>query len=249
MGSILERISDFFRGMIVGSGLMNGKSRKTFYFADIYALRGKLTAQRVLSHCRVPLFDPGILISKLFPATAKRFTLGLVPHYADQGDMGIKELAQKYPDRVTLIDVKGTPREVSDQISACENIASSSLHGIVTAHSHGIPAAWMKVSDKVHGSGFKFYDYMTAYGAAIEPYDQVLSFEALLRSCREAPASVGAKISEASAAFEEIASLPEGQREISKPRMMGRYIVRRLLRKIVLLTTRGGTATKKYISA
>ena len=48
-------------------------------------------------------------------------------------------------------------------IAQCNHIVSSSLHGIVTAHSLNIPAVWVKLSDKVVGDGYKFRDYFSVY--------------------------------------------------------------------------------------
>jgi Polysaccharide pyruvyl transferase len=44
-------------------------------------------------------------------------------------------------------------------ISTCKAIVSSSLHGVVFAHSLSIPALPIQVTDKLYGGDFKFYDY------------------------------------------------------------------------------------------
>ena len=70
---------------------------------------------------------------------------------------------------VLVIDVQRQPIEVIADVDKCEYILSSSLHGVIAADSLGIPNAWILLSDKVLGSGFKFYDYASAFGMKYEP--------------------------------------------------------------------------------
>ena len=49
------------------------------------------------------------------------------------------------------------------QLTECEFILSSSLHGLIMADSFGIPNQWMVLSDKVEGKNFKFYDYYSVF--------------------------------------------------------------------------------------
>lgn len=44
----------------------------------------------------------------------------------------------------------------------CDIIISSSLHGIVFAHSYGKKALWIEISKNVIGDGYKFYDYYSS---------------------------------------------------------------------------------------
>jgi hypothetical protein len=49
-------------------------------------------------------------------------------------------------------------------LTSCRRIISSSLHGIIFAHAFDIPAAWVKISPRVIGDGFKFFDYYSSIG-------------------------------------------------------------------------------------
>jgi len=95
--------------------------------------------------------------------------LGIVPHYHDKEDPRIARIQRRYKSEVLVINVKRQPLAVFADIDKCESILSSSLHGLVTADSLGIPNAWILLSDKVVGKGFKFADYNSAFGTTQDP--------------------------------------------------------------------------------
>jgi pyruvyltransferase len=93
----------------------------------------------------------------------------LVPHYVDIDNPVIHALARKHPREIKVIDVRREPEAVFRDVGACESILSSSLHGLITADSFGIPSAWIELSSKVLGDGFKFRDYFSSIGIRHEP--------------------------------------------------------------------------------
>ncbi len=58
-----------------------------------------------------------------------------------------------------------------ENINKCEFIASSSLHGIITADAYNIPSLWIKLSNNIIGGHFKFQDYMLSVNRnQMEPF-------------------------------------------------------------------------------
>lgn len=168
-GSILDKVSPDFTGTILGSGLLRDE-RRNFSKANVMAVRGSLTRERIDAPDSTVLGDPGILVDRLLSRRKqKRYKIGLVPHYEDKDDVRLIEIHRRFPKQTTIIDVKNEPIAVIKKIDQCEFILSSSLHGVITADSLGIPNAWIFLSDKVIGGGFKFYDYATSFGTQIEP--------------------------------------------------------------------------------
>ena len=83
--------------------------------------------------------------------------VGIVPHYVDYKH--VEPVAG-----VPIIDVRMNWQKTIDYITNCETIVSSCLHGIIIAEAYGIPAVWVKVTDKVIGGSFKFDDYYLSTG-------------------------------------------------------------------------------------
>ena len=169
LGSILEKVPESFSGTIIGSGLMYDQ-KQYLPNARVLAVRGALTRDRIAADINTPLGDPGLLVPLLFPKRhKKKYTLGIVPHFFDKSDQRLSKIAERHPNEVIIIDVQRKPRKVIREIDQCEFILSSSLHGLITADSLGIPNAWILLSDKVLGKGFKFADYASAFGEKFQP--------------------------------------------------------------------------------
>ena len=169
IGSILDDVSENFSGIILGSGLLYDQP-KYLPHAKILAVRGKLTREKIGAPENVMLGDPGLLVDKLIRRQRKkRYRLGVVLHYMDQGDERINRIKIRYHSDVRVINVSQKIDSFIKNVDQCEHIISSSLHGIITAHSLEIPSAWIYLSDKVLGHGFKFRDYASAFDTILEP--------------------------------------------------------------------------------
>lgn len=170
-GSILDGVKESFSGQVLGSGLIRDHQVR-LPNARFLAVRGKLTRDRLGLDESMPLGDPGLLAEKLLTKpVAKRYRLGVIPHYADKQDAKVLALLQQQGDTACLIDPEAYPEAVIRQIAACEQVVSSSLHGIIVAHALGIPAVWMQLSESVAGGGFKFHDYASSVQAELRPVE------------------------------------------------------------------------------
>jgi hypothetical protein len=107
-----------------------------------------------------------------------------------------------------VIDVRREPEAVFRDVAACESILSSSLHGLITADSFGIPSAWIELSSKVLGDGFKFRDYFSSIGIRHEPckLDGGESVPDLRTLTRLVPDAVGERRAQIDALFLALSS-------------------------------------------
>ena len=157
VGSILHHADK--NSIVWGSGIIDHEQE--IAEADFRAVRGPQTREFLLKlgyHCPKVYGDPVLLLPKYYnPQVERKYKIGIVPHYHDykkavelfQHESGIKVI-----DLLTM-DVEETTRE----ILSCKNIISSSLHGLIVAHTYKIPALWVEFSDKIFGNGIKYQDY------------------------------------------------------------------------------------------
>ena len=204
IGSIISQLTMFKNSAIWGAGFKRPQDRVWFKPALVTAVRGPLSRSKLLEldiDCPAIYGDPALLFPRYYkPDLSKKFSLGIVPHMFDQNSKVLNNLCAR--DDVKLIDVRQDVHNVVDDIASCELIASSSLHGIIVADAYGIPSRWIKFSNIVGGSGFKFMDYFLSVGrvyrepleitsmssirqiiAGFESYQLDIDLDKLLASC------------------------------------------------------------------
>jgi len=174
VGSILDN-KNIKNLEVWGSGFMHEDGKFKEVPKKVHAVRGPLTRELILKQgveCPEVYGDPGLLVSKLYnPNFEKKFKLGIIPHYVDKGNKYVCYLKEKYPDEILIIDIQDSFKNVIDNVNRCELIASSSLHGVITADAYNIPSLWIKLSDNVNGGNFKYRDYMLSVGRnQMEPF-------------------------------------------------------------------------------
>lgn len=158
VGSILEMLPADYSGYIWGSGSLRGEPLD-LPRAQFLAVRGALTRDLVSAPRNVALGDPGLLVSRFLRRQRVRWQLGIVPHHMHEDDPLWPRLAQTPGRRVRIINVRRGPSAVLRDITRCESILSTSLHGLITADSYGIPAVWGQRTPDLWGGRFKFDDY------------------------------------------------------------------------------------------
>lgn len=174
IGSILQQVQPRVgeRLHCWGAGVIRPTAPVAWDALHVHAVRGKLT--RALaprgSHSSA-LGDPALLISRFVPRPpiAKRYRLGIVPHYVDASSAWVAAAAAS--DEVAVLDVEVKPAVLVEQLSQCEAVVSSSLHGLIAADALAVPNAWIKLSDGVAGGNFKFDDYYSAFDEVRPPWN------------------------------------------------------------------------------
>ncbi len=173
VGSILQSIDDSYSGLVLGSGTILEDHSLSLPNANVLAVRGPRTLERLRSiknRENVVLADPGLIACDLIKSSKraqKKGRIGFVPHYEDLHEAAVIKL--KKQKSIYYIDVQDRPQKVAQKISSCEIVLSSSLHGIIVAHSLGIPAVWVKPGDNLYGGEFKYYDYFESIHTTYSP--------------------------------------------------------------------------------
>lgn len=166
VGSILHVAKgDNFSGKIWTTGFMHEYHKADFNKCQIIGVRGKLTLDRI--KCRnkenVIVGDGGLLCDSLpVPEINKKYVLGIIPHYVDFDNELINHMINSDPN-IVKIDICNDTLKVIESVKECEFILSSCLHGLILSDSLNIPNDWIKVSENVHGNGFKFRDHYSIF--------------------------------------------------------------------------------------
>lgn len=164
IGSILTHVNH--KCIVWGSGIIS--KEYPIKKAIFLAVRGPQTRKKLLNAgYEVPEIygDPALLLPRFFnPKVEKKYKYGVVPHYNDY-----KLVSNWFQDNphIHLIDMMTTDVELKTiEFLQCERIVSSSLHGIIVAHTYSIPAVWQKFSNNVFGDDIKFQDYLESVDIA-----------------------------------------------------------------------------------
>jgi glycosyltransferase involved in cell wall biosynthesis len=170
IGSVLNTATGLHTNCTVwGSGIISADDEVPSDL-NILAVRGPVTQRRLRDLGIKPptaYGDPALLLNKIYQPSAslKLWDVGIIPHYVD-----LSKVKNRITDRsIKVIDlITDEIEQTIDEIVSCKYIISSSLHGVVVAHTYGIPAVWVQFSDKLSGDNIKFEDYFASVG--IEPY-------------------------------------------------------------------------------
>ena len=163
---------------VFGSGIIDAND-KINPNADYKFVRGPLTRKKILESggkCPEIYGDAATILPLFCPEKIKKHKIGIVPHYVDY-----ELINEKYKNEYKIINViNNNPLRVAEEISECEKIISSSLHGIIVAHSYGIPSSWAKSVNKLTGDDVKFKDYFSSINLEVKKassYEKPIFFD------------------------------------------------------------------------
>lgn len=154
--------------IIWGAGVIDPTKKLKRTPSKVLAVRGPLSRKYLINQgidCPEIYGDPALLLPKIYtPQIKKKYKLGIVPHYDDFNDPVLEHL--KKDKSILFIHLEGYNEwtDVLDQISSCEYIVSSSLHGLIVSEAYGIPNLWAEISGKLIGGHFKFHDFFLSIG-------------------------------------------------------------------------------------
>ena len=174
VGSIIRMSNK--RTSVWGAGFMNEGEK--YKGGQLYAVRGRLTSEKLAKEgypiCNV-YGDPALLLPLWIAPTEKKIKIALIPHFKE-----VEFFKEKYGHKYHIIDLRSREVEaITKEISSCQYVLSTSLHGLIVAHSYGTPALWIK-KGYIDTDGFKFHDYFSSVG--IPFYDGFKQIDEILRS-------------------------------------------------------------------
>lgn len=175
-GSVVEMMASVKRDKAAymwGSGFIKPPSHTDSYdFSklEFTAVRGKITRNRLGISKNIPIGDPGLLANLVYDrASVMDHKIGVVAHFVD-ADLPIIKKVKKDP-RFKVISPLNKPSKVAKDISSCDLVLSSSLHGLVFSDSFNVPNYHISLSSNVVGGEYKFRDYYSATGRNYSPAD------------------------------------------------------------------------------
>jgi len=166
-GSILDWVTK--DGIVWGSGI-GSRSEMLTEGASVRCVRGPYTAtvcagEDEKAAKKTPQGDPALLLPAYIPPSSqKQHPIGFVPHYVDQ--QRAYWMHWKDREEIKIINILQPIETVVKEITECEFIFSSALHGLIVADAYGIPNRQVNVGDDIGGDGIKFWDYFASVGRA-----------------------------------------------------------------------------------
>lgn len=161
---------------------------------NVLAVRGPRTRAALSLSSETVLGDPGLLAYMLVSsgrATNKRKVF--IPHFTTWNSReGLGLLGKARSQGFEVIEPSRPPIEVIRAVAGASFVISSSLHGVIVAHSLGIPASLLAVGGRAgHEPDWKFKDYFESIEAtfSVEPWGVFNDEKLMERSIERASAA------------------------------------------------------------
>lgn len=177
IGSILDYADS--QCVIWGTGFREYTSK--YSGGQVFAVRGRLSKEKLpQSFYKVKVGDPALLLPLLIKNKKKTNVipkLCIVPHYYDYNNVH-KSFSSNY----SILDVRtNNVKEFIKELCNYDFVLSSSLHGLIIAHSYGIPALWFYYGN-INSGSFKFHDYFSSVDIPL--YEGFRNIEEILHDCK-----------------------------------------------------------------
>ena len=185
------------KSTIWGSGVVYPQKPISAIPKKVLAVRGPLTRKYLLGKgidCPEIYGDPALLLPRYYQPkdTVKKYKLGIIPHMRDNDNKIVESL--KHRDDLLIINMRDINpwNKVIDQIIQCEQIVSSSLHGIIVADAYQVPNRWIEFEGGEQ-KAFAFHDYLQSVGHDVEApivVDSETKIEDLIAHCKWEPLKI-----------------------------------------------------------
>lgn len=162
-----------------GAGLAN-QTDEVNPGAKIHLTRGPIS-DKIATECRAKTTgkwgDPALLVPKFYSKEKvdKTYDLGIIPHYIDYHQLSYEnynKMGQFYDPswykNVKIINVFDPIEKIIDDITSCNAVISSSLHGLILSDAYSVPNKQITITNLIGGDGTKFYDYFLSVNRKYE---------------------------------------------------------------------------------
>lgn len=167
VGSLLTSAEQAeFSGRVFGSGYRDGApENRSIQEGQLLALRGHLTRELLGAPLDMPLGDPGLIVSQIWPhPKARRSGTLFVPHFAlPQSASGRAVLRAALANGMKVGLPTSSPPQMARLIAESECVVTNSLHAYIFAHSYDVPVTLVSVASNAEPS-FKYRDYASVFG-------------------------------------------------------------------------------------
>ena len=170
VGSILETVIASAGGIISvwGSGLrkdsMEEIETQSVKKLRFLLVRGHLTRKSLPNSSDIPVGDPGLLLSRIFPEK-RQVASGIlvVPHFSNFGFKSFrKELRKNKSSTFNLLYPTAGIDKIVGEIQASKLVISSALHVLIAADALQVPAIRLIDHSRNIEGDFKFDDYLSS---------------------------------------------------------------------------------------
>jgi len=174
IGSVLHFARD--GDCVWGSG-WNGKVDEALFkpkSLEVHAVRGPLTAEFLRKrgiHVPDVYGDPALLVPYLFPGKFNKSTSSPKP-YIVVPNLNELDLVHSLPNVISPL--RGWNHVISSIVNS-ELVISSSLHGLIMAEAFGVPAVYLRLSERE--SLFKYKDYHLGTGRTEASFKYAIRIE------------------------------------------------------------------------